>query len=290
MKKNILYAGVCFMLMVIPALAQEAQPQTGVSFPQTLWINGSPIHPICFRGVSAAGQDIDMNTCAQRTDITVHPGGIYQPETGFIGVSFKSLAPGGKAGFIEYKYLGQTGASHAVLVEEGVSGGSAISTLYQLTRTGDTLHVDNVTRGGDGCKDGIINSTAADGALHYAVYKTASGLYRLGKAEAGISKEALALDDCPTCCYGAAQYNNGKLEAVFLNKAVLQAAAAGNVELSPAQECFIDVFADRLQSGETLAPEALAAFAGDVDENCFSSEVDAAPETPEQQGVPRPPE
>ena len=252
------------------------------ALPETLMFKGAPIDPICFTQTweqPAEGGVIDLTACESPAAVRSADQGAYEPTPGAYGVAYRpedttaDAMP--MAAIIEYKYLGDAGDDHALLLSESGGGSGFFTSLLLARRDGDRLTVSSTPAGGDRCNNGITAAAVNDGALAYDVNLTPAALYALTGGDSAADPAGGPLKDCAVCCYATAHYRGTALEYVTFNPDLPPA-------LNPAEDgtagCFDTIVQQRFTAGQTTIPAAQMKDLGtEIYQACFAPANGPAP-------------
>lgn len=262
------------------ALSPAQIEATGIAaLPATLMFNDKPIDPLCFTQTWEQPADstiIDLTACETPNAVRTPDQGKYKPEPGAYGVAYR---PGDAtvetmpvASIIEYRYLGDVGTDHAVMLTESGGGSGTFTSLYLLHRDGDRLKVTRTLASGDRCNNGVTGAAVANGALSYGVNLTPAALYTLAGGNNAEELSGGPLKDCAVCCYAVAHYNNDGLANVTFNPDLAGALAP---EDEGSYGCFDGLVQKHLNAA--LSPAQLKDFGTELYAACLAPENNAAP-------------
>ena len=205
--------------------------------------------------------------------------GPYQPAPGAYGVAYRpadattDAMP--MAAIIEYKYLGDVGTDHAILLSESGGGSGFFTSLLLLKRDGERLVTSATPAGGDRCNNGITAAAVNDGTLSYDVNLTPAALYALSGGDAAADPAAGPLKDCAVCCYATAHYKGDALDTVTFNTDL---PAALNPDDEGTWGCFDNLVQQRFTANQTVIPASqLKDFGTALYNACFAPANSATP-------------
>ena len=245
----------------------------GLPLPATLNSGGKAIDPLCFAQTweqPADGGTIDLGKCAPADMVRVPPGDGYKPGKGAHGIAYRpadiSAADMPVPAFIEYKYLGDAGMEHAVLLSESGGGTGMFTSLFLLHRDGEALRISRTVAGGDRCNNGLRRAAVENGTLSYEVNLTPAALYDLAGFDSSAEMPGGPLKDCAVCCYATATYRGDDLVDVRFAPGI---AAALSPDESGTSGCFDSVIGKYATT--ILTPEKLAAVGAEIQNQCIAA-------------------
>lgn len=256
------------------ATSPAAVPMTtGLPLPATLTVGGKAIDPLCFAQAweqPADGAVIDLGKCSTADLVRVPPGDGYKPGKDAHGVAYRpadiSAADMLVPAFIEYKYLGDAGMEHAVLLSESGGGTGMFTSLFLLRRDGESLRISRTVAGGDRCNNGLRRAAVENGSLSYEVNLTPAALYQLAGFDSTAEMPGGPLKDCAVCCYAAATYRGDDLVDVRFAPGI---TAALSPDEGGTSGCFDSVIGKYATT--TLTPEKLAAVGAEIHAQCVTA-------------------
>lgn len=262
-----------------PALIPKAP---GAALPATLTFKDAPVNPLCFTQTweqPAQGAVIDLTACETPAAVRSADQSSYKATPGAHGVAYRpadaTVETMPMPAIIEYKYLGDVGTDHAVLLSESGGGTGFFTSLYLLKRDGDRLIIKDTLAGGDRCNNGITAAAVNDGALSYDVNLTPAALYTLAGGDNTAERPGGPLKDCAVCCYATAHYKGGTLDTVTFNPDL---AAALNPDEPGTAGCFDGIAQQQFTTRQTtMASAGLKDFGTRIYDTCFSPASTATP-------------
>lgn len=159
------------------------------------------IHPLCLlRAVGSIGGESDATpTALQACNTAYH----HIPVEKVDGGGWSSPAGGVFPESVTYEIVGKLPSGHEVVEVHYWGGGTGqFSSVFELTRKGDTLIGTPVAAGGDRCNGGISSTELVNGStIRVTFLATASELFSaaLQNSPENVSD---GLPYCAVCCYG----------------------------------------------------------------------------------------